>query len=700
MVHFLRTILPYRPAVRVVVYCASLCMHIPVVSKGSNFFILYTVGRSAVSKNLLDRVGDGTGTVPLRQLYSAGPLTANFYRMITMSKRLRVYLAPAMTFAVIFIALLIQPLSPKVAATSYPDFDNSGNVDFTDFLLFVGAFGSREGQEGYDTKYDLNSDGEIGFADFLIFANSFGRTEEFLRNATTYQQFVKDKENGTEPILPDFSYAGYHYFTKPIPDVAHPIFDVTDYGAIPNDDVSDQPAIVSAIAAAEENGRGIVFFPPGEFLVATDADINATGNNSPIRITGSNIVLRGSGSRDGGTIIRQVNQAIAANEPWGVWWAISFQSPSGSREVTRVTTNANRESHWITVESTARLSVGQWVRLRMANKTDAVIKEYLAPRDMNDFSSYYQNKLRDGGIVINEIHQIAEISGNRVRFHTPIRTPINATHDFTIHTFSYLEEVGVEDICFQGSFLEKYTHSFGNTDLSMERRSLWFGGYSLVQFNRCVNSWMRRCSFINVVRGYRAVSSANLSFYQITTAGNRGHYSVVLENANSIWIGLTEDIADAWHGTSITHNASGNVFYHSDMVSTQEIDTHRTSPSYDNLWDRCSGGHLKGSSGGSAPPHHLNRLVLWNYNRLALFKNGSYSFWQFPTWWLKPIIVGIHGIDGPVGSDTRILESQGTPVEPGSLFEAQLELRLGSVPVWLKDLHTEWATLRNMPLPK
>ena len=606
-----------------------------------------------------------------------------------MSKLLRVRLAQ--TF--IFIALLAQPLS----AVPSPDFDDSGVVDFTDFLLFVSAFGSREGQEGYDTKYDLNGDGVIAFADFLLFASDFGRTVEFLRTATTYQQFVKDKENGTEPIVPDFSYAGYHYFTKPIPDVAHPIFDVTDYGAIPNDTLSDQSAIQAAIAAAEANGRGIVFFPSGEFLVATDADTNATGNNSSIRIRSSNIVLRGSGSRDGGTIIRQVNQAVAANQPWGVWWAISFASPSRSRAVTRVTTNANRESHWITVESTAQLSIGQWIRLRMANKTDAVINEYLAPRDMNDFSSYYRNKLRNGGIVINEIHQIAEISGNSIRFHTPVRTPINATHDFAIHTFSPLEEVGVEDICFQGSFTEKYTHSFGNTDLSMRERSLWFGGYSLVQFNRCVNSWMRRCSFINVVRGYTALSSANLSFYQITTAGNRGHYSVVVQNTNSIWIGLTEDIAGHHHGTSITHNASGNVFYHSDMVSTQEIDTHRTSPSYDNLWDRCSGGHLHGSSGGSTPPNHLHRLILWNYNRLAA--QPEKSFWSRP-FWLEPIIVGLHGVDEGVGPETGILESHGTPVEPGSLFEAQLELRLGSVPVWLKDLHTEWATLRNTPLPK
>ena len=115
---------------------------------------------------------------------------------------------------------------------------------------------------------------------------------------------------GENPFYPIFSYSGYHYFNKPVPDVTHPVFDVTEYGAIPNDDVSDQPAIQAAIAAAEENGRGVVFFPPGEFLVNTDADKDDEGYNEPIYIHSRNIVLRGSGSRTGGTIIRMVNYMV------------------------------------------------------------------------------------------------------------------------------------------------------------------------------------------------------------------------------------------------------------------------------------------------------------------------------------------------------------------------------------------------------
>ncbi len=54
------------------------------------------------------------------------------------------------------------------------DIDGNGQVNFADFLSFVGKFGTRRGDARYDARYDLDSDGEIGFSDFLIFASHFG----------------------------------------------------------------------------------------------------------------------------------------------------------------------------------------------------------------------------------------------------------------------------------------------------------------------------------------------------------------------------------------------------------------------------------------------------------------------------------------------------------------------------------------------
>ena len=48
-------------------------------------------------------------------------------------------------------------------------------VDFNDFFLFADNFGFRQGEAGFDPRFDLDGDGEVGFNDFFLFADNFGR---------------------------------------------------------------------------------------------------------------------------------------------------------------------------------------------------------------------------------------------------------------------------------------------------------------------------------------------------------------------------------------------------------------------------------------------------------------------------------------------------------------------------------------------
>ena len=67
---------------------------------------------------------------------------------------------------------------------------------------------------------------------------------------------------------------------------------------------------------------------------------------------------------------------------------------------------------------------------------------------------------------------------------------------------------------------------------------------------------------------------------------------------------------------------------------------------------------------------------------------------------MQPIIVGLHGDPATFNERTlQVIESNGSPVEPESLFEAQLESRLQTLPPWLNDLRAEWEMFRNTPLP-
>ena len=77
------------------------------------------------------------------------------------------------TACLLNLTLLFSSLFSQDSSPSSSDFDGNGVVDFSDFLLFVTAFGSRAGQDRYDAKYDLDGNGEIVFDDFLLFVDSF-----------------------------------------------------------------------------------------------------------------------------------------------------------------------------------------------------------------------------------------------------------------------------------------------------------------------------------------------------------------------------------------------------------------------------------------------------------------------------------------------------------------------------------------------
>ncbi len=56
------------------------------------------------------------------------------------------------------------------------DFNENGQVDFEDFLLFVQNFGKDQTTIGFNPIFDLNQDGQINFSDFLTFAQHFGKS--------------------------------------------------------------------------------------------------------------------------------------------------------------------------------------------------------------------------------------------------------------------------------------------------------------------------------------------------------------------------------------------------------------------------------------------------------------------------------------------------------------------------------------------
>ena len=112
----------------------------------------------------------------------------------------------------------------------------------------------------------------------------------------------------------------------------------------------------------------------------------------------------------------------------------------------------------------------------------------------------------------------------------------------------------------------------------------------------------------------------------------------------------------------------------------------------------CTGGFMPWREGGDMNqlPNHLNDLTIWNMKATRVNYQTTWGnkfiWWDANNdWWrnLPPIIVGWNG--DAINFDTsenqlKYYESLNAPVYPNSLYEAQLQKRLGYVPAWLNSL--------------
>ena len=99
-----------------------------------------------------------------------------------MKHRIKIFPLALGTTILLSLILLFAPWSlfSQNSSPPSPDFDRNGVVGIPDFLLFVSAFGTREGQDKYESTYDLDGNGEIGIPDFLIFVDNFGKVVKHL----------------------------------------------------------------------------------------------------------------------------------------------------------------------------------------------------------------------------------------------------------------------------------------------------------------------------------------------------------------------------------------------------------------------------------------------------------------------------------------------------------------------------------------
>lgn len=511
-----------------------------------------------------------------------------------------------------------------------------------------------------------------------------------------WEEFRNAPKKDNSLTLPDFSYAGYRQ-GKASMQARGKIFPVTQYGAIPDDMVDDGAAMQRAINACAEQGGGIVYLPRGRYLVNTDM-----ASRRPIEITNSGIVLKGEGPTNGGTIIHQIHPfetGVPPSDPrhYHLGQSVIYlrsraeETPLNERpDIAQLIGYSSNDIFSISVDTSAKLAVGQHILLYASSK--AMLTNMLAPRLAKEEWNSLTKLPRAA-----ELHTIAGIDGSRIVFEEPIRYPIDPADGWTLKPCTPIHESGIEDICFMGNAYAKYVH---------HRNDIEDSGWASIRVKGVADGWIQRCSFINVSQTINVALSSSVSLINIFVLGNQGHHIPRIGYFTyGVLGGLIEDRANFTHGPSVSQMALGTVYWRCSMSPSQPIDSHAGRP-FVTLFDRIDGGSLFGSTGGLRDfPQHMRKLVIWNFKHGVTTENDTpflYDFWHNNNTaiFLDPIIVGLHGRPAEFNEDTlEYLESLGTPVKPESLYEAQLALRLGTVPAWIDDSRREYNSLRTSPFP-
>ncbi|HEX7847794.1 MAG TPA: DUF4955 domain-containing protein [Chitinophagaceae bacterium] len=496
----------------------------------------------------------------------------------------------------------------------------------------------------------------------LFFASITYATISAQQPTPLWTDFIEAKKAGKTPTLPDFSYAGYHFSEKEIPGVSkRKYFKVTDFGALPNDDKSDEAGIQAAIDAAENNpGGGVVFFPPGKFLLSAD-----TNNRKQITISESNIVLKGSGSGQGGTEIYQANMWVGSR-------LILFKpAENKTPKLATVIKNAERESFWVEVLDASSLKAGQDVVLR--HKSEEYTRDYFAPLPLKPvWTRLFGEK---GGMSIAEIHTIETIQGNKVKFKNPLHLDVKmvSNADWDLVAFKSIEECGIEDILFTSNW-KNYPEDFVH-----HKNAIHDNAYEAVGMEYVKNSWIRNCIFSDWNEAVMMRAGYQVSVLNVQFVGKKGHTSVHARTGYGVLIKNCHFNNAQHHGAGTGYGASGTVITQCSLGTDQNFDIHSGQP-YATLFDDIDGGVFY-NLGGPEPghPHHGKYLVLWNFYHKSA-KDQHYNFWDMNRrrnyTIAQPILVGFQSNTKVDFENAGINESQGKAVKPQSLFEAQLALRL------------------------
>jgi len=559
-----------------------------------------------------------------------------------------------------------------------------------------------------------------------------------LGESQLYRQWKSDPANA---ILPDFSHAGFGDGRMKIPQISEsdmPVFDIAEFGGVPDDDEDDQAAMQQAIDAAAAAGGGIVKLHAGTYLLSprsiyirhSGIIVRGAGKNQTLLkstdyfhgqiapFTGYALFFVGAPNWKAYELVYGYNAAVSPviNNWDGVEGAEMSERIAYRHDrvpdkdvLAQITSDIPRHGREATVSSTKNLFEGQAVLLAMRDPRAA--SEVTAPFDRTywEYLRFDQQQgydAPDGHNYIRQLATIESISGSTVRFMEPVHMAYKTEYDPVIAFFPHIENVGFEDLGFEGVIVKSIqSNPDGGGYYSPGIAPLAFGGVR--------NGWVKNVRFFNTGNAVTVTQGLHVTVENCEFDFEAGIYDDGVDRFNPPHNSfkflshsshnLMENLTVAKrvdHGYAVQRHATGNVFYNCSLAPTTDLDPHAQVPMV-NLYDNIKGGRHSGAGGNSGTtPHHGPYLTIWNmaasgdvnthdgYHSLNVIQWYEDQAWPLQT--IRPIFVGYHHQSKPVKvqyvpddkldyyvSDTVVVEGINRTVEPQSLYMAQLQHRIG-----------------------
>lgn len=453
--------------------------------------------------------------------------------------------------------------------------------------------------------------------------------------------------------ITDYSFAGYHFGERPLPDVAA-VANVRDFGAVGDGRADDSAAFVAALAATRD---GALEVPAGRYRLT-----------QVLRFDRGGVVLRGAGP---GKTVLSIEPTLcdvlgkgSHGGPCGWSWGGGFlMAEGGFGEGARLATviaPARRGDRGLRVSDAGAFAPGRLVRLAQYEDDSGSLTLHLHAE--RTFRGPCQVN-RPGNRLVDRLLRVVEVEGNLVVFDRPLRLDVRPEWRPELRGFEpTLEEIGIEHLTVEFPLVPYRGHHKEIGHNAIFLRDLW-------------NSWVRDVEIVNFDNGVHFHFSRNLTGTGIVLRGRGGHYGLSIRGSHDSLFTDFRLETDSVHDLSNALLGNGNVYSHGAGVEVN-FDHHRHAP-FDNLYTDIDVGTSWRSrriwKTSPTPSGHLTgaRETFWGIGPRVLGES-------LPAWPAMTVVGALEGepAEGAAGGWFEAVPG----LQPVNLYRAQLARRLGRDP--------------------